>query len=111
MPLCLARGFKKTKKENVPESTSCKRSLKTHAVDMGKKVVKRARVEIEPLQVKRQVSWCSVTWSCFSLLIFNYSQTSPKRTPLGPSIAVRLQEVEKSKHHRGYGVIVMPSNH
>ena len=30
-----------------------------------------------------------------------YSQTSCKGTPLGPSIAVRLQEVEKYKHHRG----------
>ncbi|XP_078380644.1 uncharacterized protein LOC144663538 isoform X2 [Oculina patagonica] len=46
------RGLKETKKENVPESTSCKRSVT--ADDMGKKVVKRARVEIEPLRVNRQ---------------------------------------------------------
>ncbi|KAJ7373436.1 BCL-6 corepressor-like protein 1 [Desmophyllum pertusum] len=39
-------------KENVPESTSCKRSVIPG--DMGRKVVKRARVEIEPLRVNRQ---------------------------------------------------------
>lgn len=30
---------------------------------MGRKVVKRARVEIEPLRVNRQVSWLRLTWS------------------------------------------------
>lgn len=51
---CLARAPQETKKENVPHSTSYKRFISTG--DMGRKVVKRARVEIEPLQVNRQVS-------------------------------------------------------
>ena len=51
---CLARGPKEPKKENVPNITSYKRPVSTG--DMGRKVVKRARVEIEPLRVNRQVS-------------------------------------------------------
>ena len=51
---CLARAPQETKKENVPNSTSYKRFISTG--DMGRKVVKRARVEIEPLQFNRQVS-------------------------------------------------------
>ena len=51
-----APGPKKTREESIPESTPCKRSLNVEDADMGKKVVKRARVEIEPLQVKTQVS-------------------------------------------------------
>ena len=53
---CLARSPKKTKKENVAETISCKRALNPDDFDMEKRLVKRARVEIEPLQVKRQVS-------------------------------------------------------
>ena len=51
---CLARAPQETKKENVPHCTSYKRSVSTE--DMGRKVVKRARVEIEPLRVNGQVS-------------------------------------------------------
>ena len=47
---------------------------------------------------------------------WKYSQTSHKRTPLGPSIAVHLWEVsaygrlKTRKHYRGQGMAVMPSN-
>lgn len=45
-------GPKGTKKENVPEKHLCKRP--STPVEMGKKAVKRAKVEIEPLRVNKQ---------------------------------------------------------
>ncbi|XP_022797309.1 uncharacterized protein LOC111335615 isoform X2 [Stylophora pistillata] len=45
-------GPKETKKENVPEKHLCKRP--STPVEMGKKAVKRAKVEIEPLRVNKQ---------------------------------------------------------
>ena len=56
---CLARAPQEPKKEIAPHSTSYKRFISTG--DMGKKVVKRARVEIEPLQVNREVSGLRLT--------------------------------------------------
>lgn len=52
--LHLACDPKDTKKENVPEKHLCKRP--STPVEMGKKAVKRAKVEIEPLRVNKQVS-------------------------------------------------------
>lgn len=44
----------KTKTKNVQENTSCKTASDTPGLDMGKRLVKRARVEIEPLRLKTQ---------------------------------------------------------
>ena len=61
---CVELAPQETKKENVLHSTSYKRCISTG--DMGKKVVKRARIEIEPLRINRQVSSCRFTQSSCS---------------------------------------------
>ena len=61
---CLDRAPQETKKENALHSTSYKRCISTG--DMGRKVVKRARIEIEPLRINRQVSSCRFTRSSCS---------------------------------------------
>ena len=64
----LARGLKANRKENLPETTSVKRSLSTEDPDMKTKVAKCLKEGLEPLKVKKQVSLCSVTRSV-SLLV------------------------------------------
>lgn len=53
--LFLARNPKNIKKETLQESTSCKKALNAPGLDMGKRLVKRAKIEIEPLPLKSQV--------------------------------------------------------
>lgn len=51
----LARNPKNIKKETLQESTSCKKALNASGLNMGKRLVKRAKIEIEPLPLKSQV--------------------------------------------------------
>lgn len=51
----LARNPKNIKKETFQESTSCKKALNAPGPNMGKRLVKRAKIEIEPLPLKSQV--------------------------------------------------------
>lgn len=53
--LFLARNPKNIKKEILQESTSCKKALNAPGLNMGKRLVKRAKIEIEPLPLKSQV--------------------------------------------------------
>jgi len=48
------RNPKNIKKETLQESTSCKKALNAPGLNMGKRLVKRAKIEIEPLPLKSQ---------------------------------------------------------